>query len=223
MNTLKISQTEIESSNNCGGFKTPQKGKHLDTQMFPECEGTETDRNLLQHRNKKEKKNKKAENKQNELKIVALNGKYSVKLSKQEYLSIGIKNGWIKQANLIDALSDLNKMIENGIEFPIAEWEVTKKYKLSENEVKDLKNDYDKGQKEQLEKENYDRDQKNKSENYVEAKNKKDYEHSPTSHGFIDECIKKNEDKKDSGAYCASIVDKAKGTTEWRKELKKKD
>ena len=44
---------------------------------------------------------------------------------------------------------------------------------------------------------------------------------SPTSHGFIDECVKKNKDKKDPGAYCAAIVDKAKGTTDWRKEPKK--
>jgi hypothetical protein len=30
--------------------------------------------------------------------------------------------------------------------------------------------------------------------------------------------MKKNKDKDDAGAYCAAIVDKAKGTTEWRKE-----
>jgi len=40
---------------------------------------------------------------------------------------------------------------------------------------------------------------------------------SPTAHGFIDECIKKNKDKEDPGAYCAAIVDRAKGTTDWRK------
>jgi hypothetical protein len=48
-----------------------------------------------------------------------------------------------------------------------------------------------------------------------EAKKK---EKSPMEHGFIEECIKKNKDKDDVGAYCAAIVDKAKGTTEWRKE-----
>lgn len=32
----------------------------------------------------------------------------------------------------------------------------------------------------------------------------------------MDECIEKNKDKKDPGAYCASIVDRVKGTTEWR-------
>ena len=44
---------------------------------------------------------------------------------------------------------------------------------------------------------------------------------SPKQHGFIDQCIKKNEDKKNPGAYCASIVDKVKGTTDWRKGPKK--
>lgn len=41
---------------------------------------------------------------------------------------------------------------------------------------------------------------------------------SPKQHGFIDQCIEKNKDKEDPGAYCASIVDKVKGTTDWRKE-----
>jgi hypothetical protein len=59
----------------------------------------------------------------------------------------------------------------------------------------------------------------------VEAKKKKQYEHSPKEHGFIDECIEKNPDVGDPGAYCASIVDKVKGTTKWRKGPKedKKD
>lgn len=48
------------------------------------------------------------------------------------------------------------------------------------------------------------------------AKSKKK---SPTEHGFIEQCIKENEGKVDNpGAYCASIVDKAKGTTSWRKK-----
>ena len=44
---------------------------------------------------------------------------------------------------------------------------------------------------------------------------------SPREHGFIDECLKENKDKSDPGAYCASIVDKVKGTTKWRKGPKK--
>ena len=52
----------------------------------------------------------------------------------------------------------------------------------------------------------------------AEAKKK---EKSPKEHGFMDQCMKKNKDKGDTGAYCASIVDKAKGTTKWRKGTKK--
>ena len=54
-----------------------------------------------------------------------------------------------------------------------------------------------------------------------EAKKKKPYKHSPKGHGFIDECIEKNKDKDNPGAYCASIVDKVKGRTDWRKGPKK--
>jgi hypothetical protein len=56
----------------------------------------------------------------------------------------------------------------------------------------------------------------------AEAKKKK-YKHSPKGEGFIDECISKNKSKDDPGAYCASIVDKVKGTTDWRKGPRKKD
>ena len=43
------------------------------------------------------------------------------------------------------------------------------------------------------------------------------YDKSPTEHGFMDECMEKNKGKvKDEGAYCAAIVDRAKGTTDWR-------
>lgn len=50
----------------------------------------------------------------------------------------------------------------------------------------------------------------------VEAKKK-----TPRQHGFIDQCIKDNPDKDSPGGYCASIVDKVKGTTDWRKGPKK--
>ena len=45
------------TSNDCGGF---QKAKgHLDTQMYPECEGTPCDRDVVKlHRKKKQKKKK---------------------------------------------------------------------------------------------------------------------------------------------------------------------
>ena len=51
----------------------------------------------------------------------------------------------------------------------------------------------------------------------TEAKKKKKKK-SPLEHGFIDQCMKENKDKDNAGGYCASIVDKVKGTTEWRKE-----
>ena len=44
------------NSNDCGGFRPP-KG-HLDTQMYPECEGTETDRNIVTKTQKKRQKDK---------------------------------------------------------------------------------------------------------------------------------------------------------------------
>jgi hypothetical protein len=47
---------------------------------------------------------------------------------------------------------------------------------------------------------------------------KKKAKKSPKEHGFIEQCMKENSDKSDPGAYCASIVDKVKGTTDWRKE-----
>jgi hypothetical protein len=49
------------AGNDCGGFKAP-KG-HLDTQMFPECEGYETDRNVVKKTvERREKKKKKSFN-----------------------------------------------------------------------------------------------------------------------------------------------------------------
>jgi len=50
----------------------------------------------------------------------------------------------------------------------------------------------------------------------ISKKKSPQYDKSPTEHGFMDECMEKNKDKNDPGAYCASIVDRAKGTTEWR-------
>ena len=52
-------------------------------------------------------------------------------------------------------------------------------------------------------------------------KAKKGKKKSPLQHGFVNQCIKENKDKSNPGAYCASIVDKVKGTTDWRKGPKK--
>ena len=51
----------IDAANECGGFRPP-KG-HLDTQMYPECEGWPTDRNIVKktvEKRKKKRKKKKA-------------------------------------------------------------------------------------------------------------------------------------------------------------------
>jgi hypothetical protein len=60
---IKIVGFNLKKSNDCGGFQKP-KG-HLDTQMFPECEGTPCDRNIVkktvEKRKKKVKKEKKSE------------------------------------------------------------------------------------------------------------------------------------------------------------------
>jgi len=67
---IKISRNEwqnigkkagwVQASNDCGGFKPP-KG-HLDTQLYPECQGTETDRDVVKKQEKKNKKKKTASN-----------------------------------------------------------------------------------------------------------------------------------------------------------------
>jgi len=131
MKITKISKENKENKKDkkdCGGFQRP-KG-HLDTQMFPECEGSKFDRDIV----------KKTEERKS-------NSNMKIKLSKNQWQFIGKKTGWIKEAD----------------------------------------------------------------------------KKSPTEHGFMEQCIEENKDKKDPGAYCASIVDNAKGTTEWRKGPKNKE
>jgi hypothetical protein len=53
---IKIVGFNLKKSNDCGGFQKP-KG-HLDTQMFPECEGTPCDRNIVKKTVEKRKKKK---------------------------------------------------------------------------------------------------------------------------------------------------------------------
>ena len=61
----------------------------------------------------------------------------------------------------------------------------------------------------------------NKAGWMIEAKKKKK---SPKEHGYFEQCEKENKGKvEDTGSYCASIIDKVKGTTDWRKGPKKKD
>jgi len=53
-----------KSSNECGGYRPP-KG-HMDTQMYPECEGTPTDRNIVKKTREKRKDRKKKKKKSSE-------------------------------------------------------------------------------------------------------------------------------------------------------------
>ena len=56
MKIVKISKITISKKKDCGGF---QKAKgHLDTQMFPECEGTKYDRDIVKKTVEKRKYNK---------------------------------------------------------------------------------------------------------------------------------------------------------------------
>ena len=50
----------LTSSGNCGGYGKP-KG-HLDTQMFPECEGKHGDRDVVKKTRKRKEKNQKKAN-----------------------------------------------------------------------------------------------------------------------------------------------------------------
>jgi hypothetical protein len=49
--------------NDCGGFKSP-KG-HLDSQLYPECKGKETDRDIVKKTEEKRKKKEKKANTSN--------------------------------------------------------------------------------------------------------------------------------------------------------------
>jgi len=49
-----------KSSSNCGGFRPP-KG-HMDSQMFPECEGTPADRDIVKKTRERRNRNKKRKN-----------------------------------------------------------------------------------------------------------------------------------------------------------------
>ena len=63
MKIVKLSKSDVTYTgwgNNCGGFKDPGKGEHLDTQLFPGC--------------KRKKKKKKADEKK-EVKKEAQNDK----------------------------------------------------------------------------------------------------------------------------------------------------
>ena len=102
-----------EASNDCGGFRPP-KG-HLDTQMYPECKGTETDRNIVKKtvEKRKNKKNKKKASKE----VLAKHGWPIVR--EKSHQKEGIWEQWIN--NRIDdkkfvmLMNQLHKMNYPGV------------------------------------------------------------------------------------------------------------
>lgn len=177
--------TKISECSNCSGKKKKEKtpgytwmpkdkthsGK-MDTQMYPECEGTKYDRNIA-------KKHRKAQ--------VESQDHYCSKCG----ASMGMMNEqqWREKGESCDACS--GKLIKT----PTAPVSPVSNMNNVSKQAFNLSN-------------------------YVEAK-KKAKKKSPKEHGFIDQCIKEHPDVDNPGAYCASIVDKVKGTTKWRKGPKK--
>lgn len=93
------------SSNDCGGFKPP-KG-HMDTQMYPECEGYETDRNIVkktEEKNKKKKKKKKKEESQ-------VNNYSIIKKAKHGDSVSQLKQDWLDKA--IDSKNFVDEIISH--------------------------------------------------------------------------------------------------------------
>lgn len=56
---LKITKIISIASNDCGGFQKAIPHHHLDTQMFPECEKYNTNRDVVKKTTDKRKKKKK--------------------------------------------------------------------------------------------------------------------------------------------------------------------
>jgi len=131
-------------------------------------------------------------------KIKKTDGKQTVALTKSDWEKIGIEAGWMnveaKKKKKVNPWAVCKTTVpEGGEKQERCIKDIKKKQHMASDDVK-----------------------------VVEAKSEaKSTEKKPTEHGFMDQCLKKNKDAKDPGAYCASIVDKAKGTTDWRKGPKK--
>ena len=123
-------------------------------------------------------------------------GKQIIKLTKSDWEKIGIESGWIKE--------------EAKKKKKVNPWAVCTKSVGRENEEKFESCVMDIKKKQNMA-------ETNQEVKVAESKEKK----SPTEHGFFEQCVKENPDAKDPEAYCASVIDKAKGTTKWRKGPKK--
>lgn len=77
----------LTASNECGGYRKP-KG-HLDDQVFEECKGTPTDRDVVKKTRKKKASSMKM--------VKTASGKTQLKLSKTDWLAIGKQAGWIEK------------------------------------------------------------------------------------------------------------------------------
>lgn len=99
---------DVTAGNDCGGFRPP-KG-HLDTQLFPECENTETDRNIVKktvERRKKKKAN-----------IITAKHGFPI-IQENENQPWGIwdqwKNGVLDDRRFVDLIKQLSQLGFTGI------------------------------------------------------------------------------------------------------------
>jgi hypothetical protein len=133
------------NSNNCGGFRPP-KG-HLDTQMYPECEGTETDRNIVKktvEKRKKKKKKKKSKRKscfEPYLRKIALKKEALRKEAKHGSQTMRVLDGWRdKTIKDRDFVVHVAQLVYNG-HHHISEDPLTRK--ILESAIAEVKQDQD--------------------------------------------------------------------------------
>ena len=141
------------------------------------------------------------------MKITANNGKKIITMNKSEWQMIGKQAGW-----------DATLPPETGNEYEWAKTAIIERLKKGMEWDKAIH-----GYVSRLNPDQYNQLISNKEQIINEAKTITAKKKTPKQHGFIDQCMKENDDKDNPGAYCASIVDKVKGTTDWRKDKKKKD
>ena len=109
------------TSNYCGGFKPP-KG-HLDTQMFPECENFETDRNIVRKTVERRKKGKKKTKKAS----IQVEAKHGEPISGEEGIWTQWKSGIISDETFVDTLLKYKKAYEAFIaDNSMIKWELNK-------------------------------------------------------------------------------------------------
>lgn len=129
-----------KKDSNCGGYQKP-KGK-LDTQMYPECEGTPLDRDIVKKTREKRKKNKRLKKKESSMNTI-----YQTKKAKKKQKnetpynpyavcteSIGEKEGTTERSKWSD---DAKKRYDKCIKD--VKKQNTKSKKKSSNQLKTIK------------------------------------------------------------------------------------